>query len=64
MIDGLWQYTTALRSICPDDHSGHVLLVVLHRYQYFAGTGATAVQQQKMIVSFVDMVFQVGEETL
>ena len=60
VIDGLWQYTTALRSIRPEDHSGHVLMLVLHRYRFFAGTGATPSQQQKMIISFIDTVFQVG----
>lgn len=36
-VDSLKHYTTALRSVRPEDYSGHVMEAALHQMRFFAG---------------------------
>lgn len=58
-VDAAWNYATALRSIRPGDHSGHLILKTLHDVRFFVGAcRKDSKRQQKMILDFMNNVFR------
>ena len=59
LVDGAWNYATALRSIRPSDYSGHLMLKTMHEVRYFAGACKMDPKVQlKMLKEFMDNIFR------
>ena len=56
VIDCVHHYVTALWCVRREDHTGLVLLRVLHDFRYFAGAARNDKHQVEMLKSFVDAV--------
>ena len=59
VVDAVWNYTTALRSIRPSDYSGHLIMKTMHDMRFFAGACKSNHKLQlKMLKDFVDNVLR------
>ena len=57
-VDGIHNYTTALRQVRPDDWTGELMLRTLHDCRMFGHSSFSQKQQKDMIMDFFDQVLR------